>query len=141
MPYRLIYLGLGLVAVAAIVFGIVFSTEGESAALPDPVESISPQPGDLVPPQSFVEVDMEVGYDADIYVDGWLMDDATYVEGTGVYRWAPGPNNPVGTVWIGWGYRSEDRVRVHATLYHFRGSRDAVRRRSVAAALQGLLES
>ncbi|HET8692603.1 MAG TPA: CinA family protein [Steroidobacteraceae bacterium] len=48
---------------------------------------------------------------------------------------------PVGTVWIGWGYRSEDRVRVHATLYHFRGSRDAVRRRSVAAALQGLLES
>jgi hypothetical protein len=99
VPYRLIYIGLGLVAVAAIVFGIVFSTEGESAALPDPVESISPQPGDLVPPQSFVEVDMEVGYDADIYVDGWLMDDATYVEGTGVYRWAPGPNNPVVNEW------------------------------------------
>ena len=99
MPYRLIYLGLGLVAVAAIVFGIVFSTEGESAALPDPVESISPQPGDLVPPQSFVEVDMEVGYDAAIYVDGWLMDDATYIEGTGVYRWAPGPNNPVVNEW------------------------------------------
>ena len=48
---------------------------------------------------------------------------------------------PVGTVWIGWGYRSEDRVRVHATRYRFRGGRDAVRRRSVAAALKGLLET
>lgn len=48
---------------------------------------------------------------------------------------------PVGTVWIGWGYRSEGRVRVHATLFHFRGSRDAIRRRSVAAALKGVLES
>jgi nicotinamide-nucleotide amidase len=47
---------------------------------------------------------------------------------------------PVGTVWIGWGYRRGDRVRVHATRYRFRGGRDRVRRASVAAALEGLLE-
>jgi nicotinamide-nucleotide amidase len=47
---------------------------------------------------------------------------------------------PVGTVWIGWGYRRRDRVRIHATRYRFRGSRDAVRRQSVAKALAGLLE-
>ena len=48
---------------------------------------------------------------------------------------------PVGTVWIGWGYRRRGRVRIHATSYLFRGGRDAVRRRAVAAALEGLLES
>jgi nicotinamide-nucleotide amidase len=46
---------------------------------------------------------------------------------------------PVGTVWIGWGIRRAGRVRIHATCYRFRGSRDAIRRRSVAAALKGLL--
>lgn len=48
---------------------------------------------------------------------------------------------PVGTVWIGWGYRHRGRVRIHATRYRFRGSRDAVRRQAIAKALEGLLES
>jgi nicotinamide-nucleotide amidase len=47
---------------------------------------------------------------------------------------------PVGTVWVGWGYRQGGRVQIHATRYRFRGSRDAIRRRSVAAALGGLLD-
>jgi len=46
---------------------------------------------------------------------------------------------PVGTVWIGWGYRRAGRVRIHATRYRFRGRRDTVRRLSVVAALEGLL--
>lgn len=45
---------------------------------------------------------------------------------------------PVGTVWIGWGLRRAGRVRIHATCHRFRGGRDAVRRRSVATALEGL---
>jgi len=99
MSYRLIYLGLGLVAVAAIAFGIAFATEGEEIELPGPIESVSPEPGTLVPPQASVEIDLEVGYDAEIYVDGWLVSDATFVEGTGVYRWAPGPANPTINEW------------------------------------------
>jgi nicotinamide-nucleotide amidase len=47
---------------------------------------------------------------------------------------------PAGTVWIGWGYRQKDHVRIHATKFRFRGGRDAVRRQAVAAALKGLLE-
>ncbi|HKX99366.1 MAG TPA: nicotinamide-nucleotide amidohydrolase family protein [Steroidobacteraceae bacterium] len=47
---------------------------------------------------------------------------------------------PVGTVWIAWGFRSRGRIRIHATLYRFRGGRDAVRRQAVGAALAGLLE-
>jgi nicotinamide-nucleotide amidase len=45
------------------------------------------------------------------------------------------PEKPVGTVWISWkrrgGYAS-------ARVFHFEGDRDAVRRQTVAAALEGL---
>ena len=95
----MIYIGLGLVVVAAIAFGFAFSTEGEPVVLPAPIESVSPLPGDLVPPQSFIEIDMKVGYRADIYVDDWPMADTTFVEGTGVYRWAPSPSNPTVNEW------------------------------------------
>lgn len=99
MPYRLIYLGLGLVAVAAIAFALAFAGGGEELAVPEEIEALSPQPGDLVPPQAGIEVDLPVGYVAEIYVDGWLVLDAVFVEGTGVYRWAPSPSNPTVTEW------------------------------------------
>jgi hypothetical protein len=99
MRYRLIYLGLGLVAVAAIALGIAFNRSGEERVLPEQVEALSPQPGDLVPPQASVEIDLPVGYEADIYVDGWLVVDAVFVEGTGVYRWAPSAQSPTITEW------------------------------------------
>ncbi|MGH8251904.1 MAG: CinA family protein [Steroidobacteraceae bacterium] len=51
------------------------------------------------------------------------------------------PEKPVGTVWIAWGRRRHGRVTVHAGHHRFRGDRDAVRRRTVAAALRGLLDS
>jgi nicotinamide-nucleotide amidase len=47
---------------------------------------------------------------------------------------------PVGLVWIAWGYRRQGRNRIHATEFRFRGGRDTVRRRTVVAALTGLLE-
>lgn len=99
MPYRLIYIGLGLVAVAAIALGLAFSPEGETIALPEPIEAISPEPGSLVPPQTAVEIDLEVGYAAEITIDGWPIADATFVEATGVYRWAPSPTHPTIDEW------------------------------------------
>jgi nicotinamide-nucleotide amidase len=46
------------------------------------------------------------------------------------------PDKPVGTVWIAWA-RSDAHPR--ATRFLFTGDREAVRRQSVAAALEGLL--
>ncbi len=46
---------------------------------------------------------------------------------------------PVGTVWIAWAERRGARLRIAAQLKHFRGDRDAVRRKTVRAALEGLL--
>ncbi|GAB2585140.1 CinA family protein [Dyella jejuensis] len=46
-------------------------------------------------------------------------------------------DKPVGTVWIGW---QRLNTAARARLFHFSGDREAVRRRTVAAALAGVLE-
>jgi nicotinamide-nucleotide amidase len=47
------------------------------------------------------------------------------------------PDKPVGTVWIGWKRRGG---YARAQVFHFEGDREAVRRQTVAAALEGLDE-
>ena len=47
------------------------------------------------------------------------------------------PDKPVGTVWFAWGRPGEPPV---SRLENFQGDREAVRRQTVAAALDGLLE-
>jgi len=49
------------------------------------------------------------------------------------------PGKPVGTVWLAWARRSGRKVQVVVQLRHFRGNRDAVRRKTVRAALLGLM--
>lgn len=48
------------------------------------------------------------------------------------------PQKPVGTVWIAWQRRGG---AARARLFHFPGDREAVRRQTVAAALEGVLET
>ena len=48
---------------------------------------------------------------------------------------------PVGTVWLSWAVRRGRGVRIVARLKTFRGGRDAVRRKTVRAALLGLLDA
>lgn len=95
----MVYLGLALLAIGALAFGFALSRSGEPEELPGPLESVHPQPGDLVLPQTTIEIDLEVGYRAEIFVDGWQVSDANFVEGTGVYRWAPSPSNPTINEW------------------------------------------
>jgi nicotinamide-nucleotide amidase len=47
---------------------------------------------------------------------------------------------PVGTVWLAWAARKGGKVTVNVQLKNFRGDRDTVRRKAVAAALRGLLK-
>jgi nicotinamide-nucleotide amidase len=47
------------------------------------------------------------------------------------------PDKPVGTVWFGW---SREGEAADAEVACFRGDRDAVRRQTVAQALQGLID-
>jgi nicotinamide-nucleotide amidase len=50
------------------------------------------------------------------------------------------PGKPVGTVWLAWAAQRGQRVQVTTELRHFRGDREAVRRKTVRAALAGLLD-
>jgi nicotinamide-nucleotide amidase len=47
---------------------------------------------------------------------------------------------PVGTVWMSWAVQQGRSVRVGVELKRFRGDREAVRRKTVRAALLGMLE-
>ncbi len=49
------------------------------------------------------------------------------------------PGKPVGTVWFAWAMRRGRRIHVDVELRHFRGDREAVRRKTVRSALTGLL--
>ena len=49
------------------------------------------------------------------------------------------PGKPVGTVWFAWARRRGRGMQVDVQLKHFRGDRDAVRRKTVRAALLGLM--
>jgi nicotinamide-nucleotide amidase len=49
------------------------------------------------------------------------------------------PGKPVGTVWFCWAERRGRRIRCVTAQRRFRGDREAVRRKSVQAALRGLL--
>jgi nicotinamide-nucleotide amidase len=49
------------------------------------------------------------------------------------------PGKPVGTVWLAWARRRGRRVEVTVELRRFRGDRDAIRRKTVRAALLGLM--
>jgi nicotinamide-nucleotide amidase len=51
------------------------------------------------------------------------------------------PGKPVGTVWLAWAVRRGKTIRVAVQLKAFRGGRDAVRRRTVRRALQGIIKS
>ena len=101
MPYRLVYAGLGLLVVATIALGFALLPRGEPTVLPGPIEEVSPKPGDSVIRQTDVEVDVEVGYEIELWVDGFRVPDSevVFVDATGVARWAPSPNGLYLTEW------------------------------------------
>lgn len=101
VPYRLIYTGLGLLVVAIVSLAFVFAPRGTRAPLPEPVEAVFPKPNDSVIRQTHIEVDLAVGYDGTLEVDGYPVpaDEMTFVEATGVLRWGPSPTGVVLTEW------------------------------------------
>ncbi len=87
-----------VVAALAISYGRVDPDSVETNA-DGVVENVEPAPGDLVPRQSMIEVDLRSGYRAELWVlvnpsaGTWQRipdSELSFIEGTGVYTWAPG---------------------------------------------------
>lgn len=96
--YRRIYLALGVSLVFVVALGIAFGAPDRvGAGRPQQIEAISPEPGETVLRQTGIVVDVPAGYAIDLFVDGLLIpaDELFFVEGTGVYRWDPGPGKAI----------------------------------------------
>ncbi|MCP4246867.1 MAG: hypothetical protein GY778_07445, partial [bacterium] len=91
--YRLIYAGLGLALVAVIALAVAFSPSGTQPQLPDPVERVFPLPNDAVIRQAALEIDMQVGYEIVLFVDGFRISpvEIGVQTGTNRYTWEPAP--------------------------------------------------
>lgn len=108
--YRLIYAGLTALLLVVVAVAVLFgSPEGEDIGLPEQIEAISPVPNETVLRQARIEVDMQIGYDIEIWVDGFRLpdDEIAFVEATGVYSWGPG----IGRTFVEWS-RGEHTVLV-----------------------------
>lgn len=101
IPYRLVYAGLGLIAVAAVALAVAFGGGGDPVALPAVVESLGPGPGDTALAQAIIEVDLQPGFLAQIFIDGFPIPagEITFVEATGVHRWQPAATSLVFDRW------------------------------------------
>ena len=99
--YRMIYGVLAVVALSIAALGFVFAPEGGVTTLEPPIEEVFPLPNNAVIRQTTVEVDLEVGYEATIFVDGFAIPpgELSFSDATGVYRWAPFPGSLVMDGW------------------------------------------
>lgn len=102
--YRAIYFGLAMTLVAVIAFGVAFgSPDSGSSGRPEVLEAITPSPGSQSHLLTPIEVDLPIGYEADLWIDfrgtsdnsaNWFKlpaNEVVYVEATGIYSWRPGP--------------------------------------------------
>jgi hypothetical protein len=101
VPYRLVYVGLALVALAAVALAVAFGGNGDPVEVPGVVESIGPGPGDSALSQAILEVDLQPGFLAQIFIDGFPIpaSEVAFIEATGVHRWQPAPNSLVFDRW------------------------------------------
>ena len=126
--YRILFMVLGLALALVVVFAVVWAPGGREFELPEAVESIAPGNGDTVLRQIDLVIDMQVGYDIELFVDGRLIppSEISHTEATGRYVWAPGPGQTfeewsLGTHSVGITYeRLSGRVDVGNLSWVFR---------------------
>ncbi len=105
--------GLGALLVAAIVLAWAFWPEGDPLIVPDQVQSFAPGPGDQVPRQVPLTIDLEPGFDVRVFVEidnTWIEVPSDEIDrgraSGGIFVWAPG----VGRTLEQWS--PDQRVRV-----------------------------
>lgn len=93
--FRITLTLLGLALIGVIVAVVLFAPTGRPAVVPEAVERFSPGQGDTVQRQVAVMVDMKIGYDIQLFVDGVEIpkEFLKITEATGVTEWRPTDDN------------------------------------------------
>lgn len=92
-------MGLGLALFALVAFVWLANPSGEDSSVPAPLEAVRPIPGDAVLPQTAIEIDLPVGYEIDLVIDGVPVprSEITSISAVGTFRWEPAPGRIVET--------------------------------------------
>jgi len=96
--FRFVIALLTLALAGVVLITLVLVEEGDSPAYPAPLEAVFPLPGDAVVRQTVIQVDLPIGYDIELEVDGiWVPpEEIGVIEATGFYTWQPLPGGTVG---------------------------------------------
>ncbi len=91
--YRLVFLALGLALIGVIVFAVIFGPDASDPGLPAAIERVAPEDGATVLRQTDLVIDMAVGYEIELFIDGRQIPETEIdtVEATGVRTWVTGP--------------------------------------------------
>jgi hypothetical protein len=92
-------IGLSLVLAALAVTLIVLDTDGDPFELPGALRSVYPQPNDMVLSQVGLEVNLPVGYEITLVVDGVGIPEGevSVIPEIGQFRWRPAPGRVIET--------------------------------------------
>lgn len=97
MTYRRLLIGLAVAFAALITAVVLIDTDGDPATMPEPLQSVFPLPNDVVARQTGIEVDLPIGYELTLTIDGIHIppDEITVLEGVGRHRWRPAPGRTI----------------------------------------------
>ncbi|HUG74051.1 MAG TPA: hypothetical protein VMM81_00050 [Acidimicrobiia bacterium] len=97
--FRNLMLGLGLALAALVVTVIALDTDGDPLELPGTLRSVYPQPNDMVLSQVGLEINLPVGYEITLTVDGVAIPvgEISVTPEIGQFRWRPAQGRVVET--------------------------------------------
>mgnify|MGYP001454904310 CR=1 FL=1 len=93
--HRILFLLLGVALALVVIFAVVFTPDGREFQLPEAVDSISPGHDATVQHQIDLIIDMAVGYEIELFVDGILIPrkEIVFSVSTGRHLWSPNSNS------------------------------------------------
>ena len=109
--YRLTFTLLGLALAAVVLGAIILAPSGRPTAVPEVLESYSPEDQSTVLRQTQVQIDLPVDYEIVLVVDGVTIPNAEIdrVPETGRFTWRPDETTiipawtpGIHTVWVRW---------------------------------------
>jgi hypothetical protein len=126
---RIALISLTVALVLLLVVAVVIYPSGGPDSLPEPLEAVTPAPGGLVIAQTEIVVEIAIGYEVALVVDGIPIpsDEIYAVAATGTFRWRPQPGSVIEelapgehTVEVSWDRTGNDRPDPGAYSWTFR---------------------
>lgn len=95
--YRVTLLLLAVAFIAVVVAAVLIAPSGSGGMLPDAVQRVSPDDGELVLRQTRLIVHLQPGYAATIEIDGTMLpeDQVVFTPETGLHVFEPGPGKVI----------------------------------------------